>query len=236
MLAFEAVMKILKYILIGITLLLGLNLLTFYLFGKQSLRDRNVEEIIRTEIINEEQVKLEYYLISELNDTSSIIVDGKLYPTFIIGTEYENKLSRYIDSVDQWKEFTVDLESAELILGVNLDSIFISDPLNQYPSYDFIFRELTKAAADSILFLENSTGFSGTCDYYLEQFDCIVIGKYVFAFIEEFETLIPLYSHQQISLMLDGSHIHWEREEKLIWLFYKWIQIEWVDGNGLGGD
>lgn len=40
-------MKYFKYILVGLISLLVLNLLTFYLFGKQSLRDRNVEEMIK---------------------------------------------------------------------------------------------------------------------------------------------------------------------------------------------
>lgn len=232
-------MKIVRYTLLILLSLLLLNLITYFLFGKQSLRERNVSEMMKTEFPNKHNVGVEYYLLSELRDTSRLIIDGKSYPTFIIDTEDEIKRQKYVDSVEIWKEFTVDLEIAESLLSMNLDSIYTSDSLPKDPSiYDFIFRELAKASIDSIAFINENPRFDGTCDYsvYLNQFECFVVGNYIFGLFEEFETLLPLYSHQFLNFWPDGLDFSWEREEKLIWLFYRWVQIDWIDGNGLGGD
>ncbi len=232
-------MKVIRYTLLILLSLVLINLITYFLIGKQSLRERNISEMMKTEFSNEHNVDVEYYLMSELKDTSSFIFNGESYPTFLINTEDEIEKRKYTDSLDLWEEFTLDMALAESIISLNLDSIYTSDSLPKDPStYDFIFRELVKASMDSIPFSNKSPRFDGRCNYnkYLYLFNCVVIGNYIFGLVEEIIQIKPLYSHQLLSFWLNDSHVYWEREEKLIWLFYKWVQIDWIDGNGLGGD
>lgn len=53
---------------------------------------------------------------------------------------------------------------------------------------------------------------------------------------EEIIDLYLWYVEQELFVITVGSDVWLFREEKLIWLFYRWVQIDWIDGNGLGGD
>ncbi|MBR9919047.1 hypothetical protein GYB29_15575, partial [bacterium] len=101
-------MKVIRYTLLILLSLVLLNLITYFLIGKQSLRERNVSEMMKTEFSNEHNVDVEYYLMSELKDTSSFIFNGESYPTFLINTEDEIEKRKYTDSLDLWEEFTID--------------------------------------------------------------------------------------------------------------------------------
>tara|TARA_R110002124_G_C8947186_1_gene513098 strand:- start:2450 stop:2662 length:213 start_codon:yes stop_codon:yes gene_type:complete len=53
---------------------------------------------------------------------------------------------------------------------------------------------------------------------------------------EEILSSSIFFKEQELAVQTVGSDFHFSRKEKLIWLFYRWVQIDWINGNGLGGD
>ncbi|OAN60732.1 hypothetical protein A8B79_09430 [Balneola sp. EhC07] len=233
-------MKVIRYTLLILLSLLLLNLITYFLIGKKSLRERNISEMMKTEFENPYDLKLEFQLVSDLQLDSTFKFQNKKYPVFQTFIDKNGKRDFETNSSEVIKQekFTLDLSAVNKILNTDLDSINKISPENTYTLLNEYFKQIVDSVSDSIEALPFRGKIGGNCEYYefSKEVHCIVFGNRVISFDEEIIDLYPWYVEQELFVIAVGSDVWLFREEKLIWLFYKWVQIDWIDGNGLGGD
>lgn len=233
----KTVMKILKYILIGTTLLLALNLLTFYLFGKQSLRDRNVSEMMKTDFENWDNLKLEFHLVSNLTLNPEIEVNKIKYPVIDINDFGESLYDDFIDSVNTAVRFKLNSDEADSIFKTNLDSLhltyvdgYYSESTNLSPYLFNNIHFINYINSISRKEMPTKTKLGGWCEYMIFENNskllyCLVQWNTIIILWEEID-MYPMIAEQELAVQTYGSDFEFTSEEKLIWLLYHWVQIE----------
>ncbi|MEQ9091352.1 MAG: hypothetical protein RIE52_09695 [Balneola sp.] len=233
-------MKIIRISLLVLLCLVLLNLITYFLIGKQSLRERNISVMMKTEFENVYDLELEFYLISNLKADLIFNYQNKTYPVYQIHVDKEgnDKFDGNANGVWKREEFRFDVNTVNKILNTDLDSIHQSSSDSTYTLLNNNFNLLLDSAPDSIRTLPFEGKIYRDCEYYYlyKHINCFIIGNTVISFEEGLKVSKPMYVKQHLFVNTVGSDFHFYREEKLIWLFYKWVQIDWIDGNGLGGD
>ncbi|MBR9919046.1 hypothetical protein GYB29_15570 [bacterium] len=196
--------------------------------------------MIKSEFENPYDLKLEFQLISNLKTDSIFTFQNKTYPVFQINIDEDGNVKIDDNANEVWnrEEFRFDVKTVNKILNTDLDLIQKTSPDSAYDLLNENFKILLDSAADSINTLPFEGKIYGDCEYYylFKDVNCVVFGNTVVSFGEELKVLTPMYAEQQLDVITVGSDVWLFREEKLIWLFYKWVQIDWIDGNGLGGD
>ena len=227
-------MKIVRYTLLIIFSLVLLNLITYFLIGKQSLRERNVSEMVNTNLYFVDHNNSVFPLISNLYLDSEYVLNGYKYPIFSIEESSDSNgiVDQYSDSLLNMQYFSIDKDEVEILLNTNFED-YEDWKIDSVVSENYM--TLIYSVKDSLITLSKNGSFSGDCEYSL-HIVCRVYEKWSNFLYEEIKVDKLLYVHQRLKFKLYPDHISYYREEKLIWIFYKWVQIEWIDGNGLGGD
>lgn len=232
-------MKVIRYTLLILLSLLLLNLITYFLIGKQSLRERNISELNKEKIGDFFELDPTYTLISSLNTgKSNFEFKNEYYPVFKLSSfvESDSEFEKFADSVINWQRFNLDVNKVNDLIGTNLDSL---ESLKMYQAVDSLldkhYRDIVFLASDSYPNLPIGKKFNGYCSLY-ENIECVTYEGWVIILAEEVYFYSLFFADQKILLGYWGEHYEVYREEKLIWLFYRWVQIDWVDGNGLAGD
>ena len=177
-------MKLLKYTLIGIVVLLGLNLLTFYLFGKQSLRERNVKVILGDSNLKNEMERLAFPLQSNLELEDSITIRDKLYPVFAFDSHSSELLGEYAEITENphYEVFDYSLVDSveEHVMGNSGTDhcIFHEQEPKKIECYIFertIIRLYEKIFSINPIYTNQEIGWHGYGDDYFEERDEILI-------------------------------------------------------------
>lgn len=241
-------MKIIKYVLITLVSLLTLNLLTFYLFGKKALTDRNVSQMIKTDVENWYDLELAYNIISNLELDSSIELKGVIYPVFSIDEYLGSDFDNYINTTHEKIKFIIDSQTADSILNVNLDSLYLANFDNDFgystKVNSFLFNEpgfIAYALSKSEAPFPLDSSIGGWCEYRRQDISsgllrCLIVTNTIILLSEDIKTYSIMFAEQELRAFTNESDFQFFRDEKVIWFFFKWIQIEWIDGNGLGDD
>ena len=233
-------MKIARYTLLILPCLFLINLLTYFLIGKQSLRERNVSEMLKSNFENPYDLELEFQLISNLQTDSIFTIQNKIYPVFQIYIDEAGNEKIDDNANEIWKreDFRFDENTVNKILNADLGFIYETNPDSAYELLNENFNLLLDSVSDSINALPFGGKIYSDCEYYYLYKDvtCIIFGNMVISFGEEIKVLKPMYVEQLLDVITVGSDFWIDRREKLIWLFYRWVQIDWIEGNGLGGD
>ena len=239
-------MKLIRYTLLILLSLVLLNLITYFLIGKKSLRERNISEMMKTDVENWFELELTYVVLSNQNLDSELVVNKVYYP--VISSE-DFKAKDSIDALDTRVRFSLSSNKADSIFKTNLDSLHRIHPVDQnsmnspsLSSYLFnnsSFRNFAISQSKRDFSIDKKMG--GWCEYLQSENHkgfilCMVSWNEVIILEEEIKSTSTFYIEQEITVQTYGSDFSYEREEKLIWLFYHWVQIDWIDGNGLGGD
>ena len=227
-------MKVIRYTLLILLCLFLINLLSYFLFGKQSLRERNVSEMMKTNFYFVDHNNSVFPLISNLNLDDGYILNGYKYPVFTLEefSDSNSIVDKYSDSLLNMQYFSIDKKEAETLLNTNFEA-YEDWKIDSIVSENFM--TLISSVEDSLVTLPKNQTYSGDCANYF-QIVCRVYEKWPNFLYEEIKADKLFYIHQYLEFKLYLDHVSSYREEKLLWLFYKWVQIDWIDGNGLGGD
>lgn len=238
-------MKITRYTFLIILCFFLINLLTYFLIGKQSLRERNVSEMMKTEVENWDELELTFVLRSNQDLNSELKINNVTYPV----TSFEAfKEEGFIDSVDAKIRFWLNENEADSLFKTNLDSLHLiySEKGWQRDQYFEItlfrnpyFIEYIASLSQENFSTDQKLG--GWCEYHKSEdrtgsIRCMILWKEFILLSEDIKSSRIFFTEQNIAVNTYRSEYDFSREEKLIWLFYRWVQIDWIDGNGLGGD
>jgi len=230
---------LLRIFLVLLTLIL-MNYLTFLIFGKQTLRDRNLTELKKQKVGTYRNMPPTYSLLSNQNFRKKRFqFRGSEYPVFQISDinddEYPD-FRTFIDSVINHQSFDLEVSIVSNIVGTNLDSL---DSNNEYKKVDSIldkyYKDIILYASDSLSNLPVDKQFDGYCSLY-KYISCYTNEGWITILGEEVYYHSLFFADQKLLYGYLGESYEEYREEKMVWLYYKWIQFEWVDGNGLAGD
>ncbi|MEQ9266132.1 MAG: hypothetical protein RLN81_12965 [Balneolaceae bacterium] len=202
--------------------------------------------MLKTDVENWRDLELTYHIISNLELDSSLKLKGITYPVFSIDEYRGSGFDEYIDTIEKRSNFSVDIQTANSILNTNLDSLYLTD--YNYGTSDKVdsilfsgYLQIAYALAESKISFPIDSKIGGWCEYLrgdnsLSFLRCSIFGNTIVSLWEENITCYPLFVKQELIVHTKGSDFQFFREEKVIWLFFKWIQIQWIDGNGLGDD
>lgn len=227
-------MKIVRYTLLIILSLVLLNLITYFLIGKQSLRERNLSEMTNTEFYFVNHDNSVFPLISNLNLGSKYVFNGYEYPVFYIAESSDSisTIRNYSDSLLSMQYISLDIEEAETLLSIKFEDFEIHE-IDSLVSENYM--TLINSVKDSLVTLPKLESYRADCGFYF-HIRCRVYQKWSNHLYEEIKVTKLFYVHQLLEFKLFLNHTPDYREEKLIWLFYRWVQIKWISGNGLGSD
>ena len=240
-------MKIFKAFLLVLISLLLVNFITYSIWGKASLRSRNIDEIMALGFENYFNLDQEYMMWSDMDYRDSFTLDGQIYPVFNIDNTGDNndideilKSDAYVDSTLFYKGFKIHRDTVNALLGINLNSL---PPESAETILEENFDILLNSMPDSLDLVPETSTFRGNCEDYstfnetIENVDCFVDAIDLQVLIEDIYDWKPFYVQQEINAWTYGSDFDgMYRVEQLVWLFFTWVQIELVDGNGLDGD
>ncbi|MFY0699006.1 MAG: hypothetical protein JXR11_14195 [Balneola sp.] len=216
------------------------------MIGKKSLRERNISEMMKTDVENWYELELTYVVLSNQNLDSELKLNKVYYP--VISSE-DFKTQNTIDSLDTRVRFSLSSNKADSIFKSNIDSLYQTYPEESYsthsPSFSFslfnnsLFRYFAISQSKRDFSIDKKAG--GWCEYLKSEnhkgyLRCMVSWNEIIILEEDIKSSTTFYTEQKLTVQTVGSDFWYDREEKLVWLFYKWMQIDWIDGNGLGGD
>ena len=227
-------MKVIRYTLLILLSLVLLNLVTYFTIGKQSLRERNVSEMMNTNLYLADHTNSVFPLISNLNLDSKHKLNGYEYPVFSLREYYDENglVKKYSDSILNMNHILIEKDKVESILNINFE-LFDDSEIDSLLAKNF--ENLLRKIQDSLSLNLKNESLKGDCTYH-KTIRCRTYNKWSNFLFEEIKAENLFYTHQYLEFKLFPDHVSSYREEKLIWLFYRWVQIDWIDGNGLGGD
>lgn len=231
-------MKGLKLIFIGVLSFILLNTITYYAFGEENLRKRNLNEILSNGFENWHEVEWEYVLVSNLDSKKSFTLNDKIYPVFD-HEEYSESIGEYADSIFFIKRFRPSKDQIDTLFNVNFDSLYSIDDFSADSLIYTSFESILFSMPDSLDLIPSNGKFDGDCEYYGPSIfvDCIVVGNMIAIPYEDIRIHYPMFIEQEIIAYTYGSDFYGEfRVERLVWILFTWVQVDWVDGNGLNGD
>lgn len=133
----------------------------------------------------------------------------------------------------QW--FNVPKSKANALLKTNLDSLQSVNLSSVDLLIDQNFEKIIYLVTDSIRTLPVYKEFFGDCNFY-EYLNCRTYEGWVIMLGEEVYFEKPFIAEQRLVVGIYADHYEEFRDELLLWVLFKWVQVKWIDGNGFAGD